>query len=292
MFSTILEITPKIQQFNSLLQQCESDIKRNMILISYVAAFSTIAGGILHLLMVGPTLKPINFPMEMLPYTDGLFISSGILQICWAIPMIKNWGRTYYYVGLLGTIGLSMLLLLTRIANPITGLPLEDKNPMALLTEISQFIYIGAIVLVIKYGNRQLRLTNPQIAFNHSKDKNRLEKENAKSIELDKAFKSSILSNFEIHEDALYLLKKIEYRINVNSHDSKLWIIRGIILRKLGSNYEAIESFNEAIKLDPAEVSAWYQKGVSLNMIGKKEDAMQTYKIAKLIAVNTKFKEL
>jgi len=261
-----------------------------MVLTTYVAAFSTIAGGILHLLMIGPALKPLNFPIEMLHYTDGLFIFSGILQICWAIPMIMNWGRKYYYIGLVGTIGLSLLLLMTRIANPVTGLPLEDKNPMALLTEVSQFIYIGSTILMIKYRNYRLMLTVRQRVSNHRSDKSELP-ENANSVKLDEVFKNSILSNFGTHEDALYLLKKIEHRINVNSHDSKLWITRGIILRKLGSNYEAIESFNEAIKLDPTEVSAWYQKGLSLNMMGKKDEAKQTYEIARLIAVNTKFKE-
>ncbi len=289
MFDTLLAIKPKIQHFKYFLQLCESVVKRNIVPIVYVAAFSTIAGGILHLLMVGPALKPLNFPMEMLPYTDGLFIFSGILQICWAIPMIMNWGRKYYYIGLVGTIGLSLLLLMTRIANPITGLPLEDKNPMALLTEVSQFIYIGTTILIIKYSDYRLMLTVRQRVFNHRKNKSKLE-ENAKSIKLDEVFKSSILSNFGAHEDALYLLKKIEHRINVNSHDSKLWITRGIILRKLGSNYEAIESFNEAIKLDPTEVSAWYQKGLSLNIIGKKDDAKQTYEIARLIAVNSSSK--
>lgn len=285
-----LAIPPKIHHFKDISHRCESSIKRNMILISYIAAFSTIAGGILHLLMVGPTLKPLNFPMEMLPYTDGLFIFSGILQICWAIPMIMNWSHRYHYIGLVGTTGLSLLLLMTRIANPITGLPLEDTNPMALFTEVSQFIYIGTVILVIKYGDCRSRVTIQQRIFNNSKDKFGLEEENVNSIGLNEVFRSSILFNFEKQEDALYLLKKIEHRINVNSHNSKLWITRGIILRKLGSNYEAIESFNEAIKLDPTEASAWYQKGMSLNIIGKREEAKQTYKIANLIAVNTRFK--
>src|SRR6476661_9575388 len=72
-------------------------IGNNMNIIFYIAAVSTIAGGILHLLMLGPALKPANFPMQLLPYTDGLFTISGIVQILWCIPMIKRWGKSWYY---------------------------------------------------------------------------------------------------------------------------------------------------------------------------------------------------
>jgi hypothetical protein len=103
----------------------------------------------MHLLMLGPALKPANFPMQLLPYTDGLFTISGIMQIFWAIPMIKKWGVKCYHIGLIGTIGLSLLLLITRIPNGITNLPLEDKNPMALLTEIFQFLFIAVTTIII-----------------------------------------------------------------------------------------------------------------------------------------------
>jgi hypothetical protein len=117
--------------------------------LAYIAAAVTIAGGIFHLMMIGPSLKPYNFPMELLPYTDALFIVAGIAQIFWALPMIKNWGLRWYYMGMAGTIGLTILLALTRIPNEITGAALQDRNPMALLTEISQLLYIGVTAIII-----------------------------------------------------------------------------------------------------------------------------------------------
>ena len=135
--------------------------RQKFTLLCYVAAISTVMGGLLHFLMVGPALKPINFPMELLSYTDGLFILSGILQVFWAIPMLKNWNINWHYVGVVGTVLLTALLCLTRIPNPITVLPLVDENPMCLLTEIFQFMYIFATISLIflKKTGRDLKIS-------------------------------------------------------------------------------------------------------------------------------------
>jgi hypothetical protein len=115
----------------------------------YIAAATTIIAGILHLMMIGPSMKPLNFPMELLPYTDGLFLITGIAQIFWAIPMALNWNTRWFYAGLIGTIALTSLIALTRIPNEITGVALQDMNPMALLTEVMQVTYILTTLTII-----------------------------------------------------------------------------------------------------------------------------------------------
>ena len=125
-------------------------IKTEDRFLAYVAAAATIAGGVLDLLMIGPYLKPSNFPMEQLLYTDILFIVAGLAQIFWALPMIKCWGLRWYYLGIFGTAALSLSLLLTRVPNGITSTALIDTNPMALLTEISQFLYIGVTSIIVR----------------------------------------------------------------------------------------------------------------------------------------------
>src|SRR5215472_2792228 len=117
-------------------------VKTEDRVLAYIAAAATIAGGVLHLMMIGPFLKPSNFPMELLLYTDILFIGAGLAQIFWALPMIKGWGLRWYNFGILGTAALSLSLLFTRVPNGVTSAALIDTNPMALLTEISQFLYI------------------------------------------------------------------------------------------------------------------------------------------------------
>ena len=124
--------------------------KKEDRLLAYIAAAATIAGGVLHLMMIGPFLKPANFPMQLLLYTDALFIVAGLAQIFWALPMINCWGLRWYYVGILGTAALTISLIFTRLPNEITSTPLIDTNPMALLTEISQFLYIGATTIIAR----------------------------------------------------------------------------------------------------------------------------------------------
>ncbi|HXP51691.1 MAG TPA: hypothetical protein VN922_17170 [Bacteroidia bacterium] len=88
--------------------------------------------------------------MELLLYTDILFIVAGLAQIFWALPMIKAWGLRWYYLGIFGTAALSPSLLFTRLPNGVTGTALIDTNPMAMLTEISQFLYIGATTIIAR----------------------------------------------------------------------------------------------------------------------------------------------
>jgi hypothetical protein len=118
-------------------------------ILSYIAAATTVIAGILHLIMIGPSLKPVGFPMDLLLYTDSLFLISGIAQIFWAIPMAFNWNIRWYYVGLIGTIALTSLIVLTRVPNEITGIALQDKNPMALLTEVMQTTFILTTLTII-----------------------------------------------------------------------------------------------------------------------------------------------
>ncbi len=121
----------------------------NLDLFLVLAGFLTMIGGIFHLLMLGPSLKPINFPMEMLPQTDALFTASGIVQIFLAIPLIKSKVKYYHYFGLIITAGLTSSLLVTRFPNPITILPLVDTNPMAFFTTFFQISYIIVTVSIL-----------------------------------------------------------------------------------------------------------------------------------------------
>lgn len=118
-------------------------------ILSYIAAATTVIAGILHLIMIGPSLKPVGFPMDLLLYTDSLFLISGIAQIFWAIPMAFNWNIRWFYVGLIGTIALTSLIVLTRVPNEITGIALQDKNPMALLTEVMQTTFVLTTLTII-----------------------------------------------------------------------------------------------------------------------------------------------
>jgi uncharacterized membrane protein YuzA (DUF378 family) len=81
----------------------------------YAAAATTAIAGILHLTLV-PNIMGRN------PNSGIFFIISGIAQIFWVIPMLKRWGKTWYYIGIAGTIILIIIWAITRMpGNPITG---------------------------------------------------------------------------------------------------------------------------------------------------------------------------
>jgi hypothetical protein len=80
---------------------------KKILIISIAAAATTIIGGILHLQMVPRTLS------ESL--AQGIFfIIGGLLQIFWAVPVIKRWGRVWQIIGIVGTIVLIALWYASR----------------------------------------------------------------------------------------------------------------------------------------------------------------------------------
>ena len=133
---------------------------KKMQYLTILAASTTLLAGILHLAMVGPFNKPSNFPMEMLPVTDLIFIISGGAQVFWAIPMFLGWSIRWYYVGLVGTVALVILLAASRVPNPMTGQALQN-NSIGYLTEIVQIVYIiiTGIILIKHRRTRSLNVT-------------------------------------------------------------------------------------------------------------------------------------
>ena len=69
--------------------------------------------------------------------------------------MLKRWGRTWYYIGIAGTIILIIIWAITRVPeNPITGRggPISD---MAIATEVFQVAYVIITGIIIAKGRRE-----------------------------------------------------------------------------------------------------------------------------------------
>jgi uncharacterized membrane protein YuzA (DUF378 family) len=58
-----------------------------------IAAATTAIAGILHIMLV-PNIIGRN------PNTGIFFLIAGIAQLFWVIPMLKRWGRIWYYIGI------------------------------------------------------------------------------------------------------------------------------------------------------------------------------------------------
>jgi uncharacterized membrane protein YuzA (DUF378 family) len=121
-------------------------------ILYYAAAATTAIAGILHLSLV-PNVIGRN------PNSGIFFIISGIAQIFWVIPMLKRWGRIWYFLGIGGTLILIIMWVITRVpGNPITGRggPISE---MAIVIEISQIAYIiitAIIILKERRGHKEI----------------------------------------------------------------------------------------------------------------------------------------
>lgn len=111
-------------------------------ILYYAAAATTAIAGILHLSLV-PDIIGRNLNSGV------FFLISGIAQIFWVIPILKRWGRTWYYIGIAGTIVLIIMWVMTRApGNPITGRagPISE---MAIAIEVFQVVYIIITAIII-----------------------------------------------------------------------------------------------------------------------------------------------
>ncbi len=117
----------------------------------YTAAATTAVAGILHLILV-PDIIGRNLNSGV------FFIVAGIAQIFWVIPMLKRWGRTWYYIGIAGTIVLIIMWVMTRApGNPITGRggPISE---IAIAIELFQIAYVVITAIIIKKErNREIQ---------------------------------------------------------------------------------------------------------------------------------------
>jgi hypothetical protein len=116
-------------------------------LLYYAAAGTTAIAGILHLLLV-PNIIGFNVNSAI------FFLVSGIAQIFWVLPMVKRWGKMWYYIGIAGTIILIIMWAITRMpGNPITGRggPISD---MAIAIEVFQIAYVIITAIIIAREER------------------------------------------------------------------------------------------------------------------------------------------
>ncbi len=80
---------------------------KQVLALSFVAAATTVIAGILHLMMA-----PMSLSRE---FEEGvLFLVGGALQVFWAVPVIKQWGRIWQIIGIVGTVIFTILWFATH----------------------------------------------------------------------------------------------------------------------------------------------------------------------------------
>jgi hypothetical protein len=125
----------------------------------YAAAATTLIAGILHINKFVDTISS----GEQIGNADILFLVGGIAQVFWVVLIIRQWGKTWYSIGIAGTAVFMLLWVITRIPeNPITGRA-GPISPEAITIQVFQiaFIILSAIILnkSLKYRNNRIKKT-------------------------------------------------------------------------------------------------------------------------------------
>lgn len=149
------------RQRKGRLQQLSTSIGHYHYHYFIGAAIATGIAGIVHLLMPLYFVPPMLQHFTAHPLNPIFFLGSGIAQLFWVVPMIKRWGKAWYYIGIVGNIGFIILYVITRLpGNPVTGRG-GDVDIVDVTCELAQvaYIIITAIILVkersIKVVNRE-----------------------------------------------------------------------------------------------------------------------------------------
>ena len=115
------------------------------------SAATTAIAGMLHL-----TLAP-----NMLNFNPGgaiLFFVGGAAQLFWVIPMIRRWGRIWYGIGIVGTLVLIAIWIITRIpGNPVTGRG-GMVNEMGIAVDAIQWAFVGLTAVILVVESRRKRI--------------------------------------------------------------------------------------------------------------------------------------
>ena len=127
---------------------------RNYQYLFIAAAVATAIAGIVHLYM------PLSHPRMLgnIP-TATFFLGSGIAQLFWVIPMIKRWGRIWYYIGIAGNIAFIILYVITRFPGNPVNVRGGDVDVVDMTCEIAQVAYI-AITAVILAKERSIKVVD------------------------------------------------------------------------------------------------------------------------------------
>ena len=117
-------------------------------MLYYAAAATTAIAGTSHLVLAYNGIARGVSPVTI------FFIVSGLAQLFWVVPMIKRWGRIWYYLGIAGTIILIIMWATIRLpGNPITGRE-GSINEMGIAIEVFQIAYIVLTAIIIAKETR------------------------------------------------------------------------------------------------------------------------------------------
>jgi hypothetical protein len=97
--------------------------------------------------LISPPTNPYALGTDIL--VETFFIVTGIVQIFWALPMVKRWDKIWYYIGIAGATILIILWALTRAPNLITGRRALSIDGIGIAIVAFQIAYVMITVIII-----------------------------------------------------------------------------------------------------------------------------------------------
>jgi hypothetical protein len=125
-------------------------------ILLFAAAATTLIAGILHINRFIDTIRS----GEQIGNPDILFLVGGIAQVFWVIPIIRQWGKIWYFIGIAGTAVFMLLWIITRLPeNPITGRagPISGEGMIKQIFQIA-FIILSIILLIKSTKSKNIRI--------------------------------------------------------------------------------------------------------------------------------------
>ena len=124
--------------------------------LRYTAAATTIVTGVLQLIL-SSTLRPLE---KGDPTLEIFFVGIGVLQLFWAVGMIKNWGKQFYSLANGFTIALIFLWVLLRLPKPIIGTALPIDS-LSIAIQALQILFFALCTTILTTKEEQKPIPTP-----------------------------------------------------------------------------------------------------------------------------------
>lgn len=72
-------------------------------------------------------------------------------------------------------------------------------------------------------------------------------------------------------------IETFDEAIAINPDEKSAWYNKGIAFDRLGEYEKSIEAYNRAITIDPDFADAWNNKGIALSRLGKNDEAIEAF---------------
>jgi hypothetical protein len=124
--------------------------------LQYAAAATTIITGVLQLIL-SSTLRTLE---KGDPTLQIFFIGIGVLQLFWAVGLIRRWGKQFYSLANGMTIALIFLWVLLRLPKPIIGAALPIDS-LSISIEALQIVFFVLCTTILSTKEEQKSITTP-----------------------------------------------------------------------------------------------------------------------------------